>query len=371
MKNVLILSCNTGEGHNSCAQAVKEYFEAQDVTCEIKESLAYISRKFSNFISWGHTFMYRHIPRLFQWGYVYSLEHPQIFHEESAIYSCLEKGVPKLYQDIIEKQIDTVICTHVFSAIMMTCLQKKYPVIVETAYLATDYTCHPGLDRCQMQYYFVPTLEMKEVLQQYGIPKEQIVLSSIPVRKQFSIRREHAKQVLNIDPAYRHLLVMCGSMGCGPMPAILKEIARRLPEKAVVTVLCGTNRWLYKRLKYRYRKYENIFIQGYRKDVSLYMEGADLYLTKPGGLSISEAAIKKLPMVLVNAVSGCEQYNMEYFTKMGVAVTAGTPKKLAGTAISILMSPNKTKKMRESFQKFVGGDGAETIYKTLNEGMTA
>ena len=29
MEKVLILSCSTGQGHNSCAQAIKEYFEAQ------------------------------------------------------------------------------------------------------------------------------------------------------------------------------------------------------------------------------------------------------------------------------------------------------------------------------------------------------
>ena len=35
MKNVLILSCSTGQGHNSCAKAVKEYFDKKNVDCEI------------------------------------------------------------------------------------------------------------------------------------------------------------------------------------------------------------------------------------------------------------------------------------------------------------------------------------------------
>lgn len=145
MKRVLILSCSTGQGHNSCAEAVKEYFESKNVNCEIRESLEFVSKGFSKFISWGHSFMYRHIPKLFEWGYSNSLEHPEIFHEQSGIYACLEKGVVPLYQYIVREQFDTVICTHVFPAIMLTNMQKHYPVSIQTAYIATDYTCHPGL----------------------------------------------------------------------------------------------------------------------------------------------------------------------------------------------------------------------------------
>lgn len=39
MENVLLLSCDTGQGHNSCAQAVKEYFEGRKIPCEIRDSL--------------------------------------------------------------------------------------------------------------------------------------------------------------------------------------------------------------------------------------------------------------------------------------------------------------------------------------------
>ena len=35
----LILSCNTGEGHNSCAAALQEYFTAQGTPCQIADAL--------------------------------------------------------------------------------------------------------------------------------------------------------------------------------------------------------------------------------------------------------------------------------------------------------------------------------------------
>ena len=61
----LILSCNTGAGHNSCAQAVQEAYHSRGEICNITDSLQFISEKASTFISNWHTRIYRHAPRLF------------------------------------------------------------------------------------------------------------------------------------------------------------------------------------------------------------------------------------------------------------------------------------------------------------------
>lgn len=371
MKNVLILSCNTGQGHNSCAAAVKEYFEDRNVDCEIRDALEFVSKGFSKFISWGHSFMYRHIPSLFEWGYSYSLEHQEIFHEQSGIYACLDKGAKPLYHYIDEKHFDTVICTHVFSAIMLTDIQKNYPVKIQTAYVATDYGCHPGLDRCMIQQYFVPTEEIKKKLMDYGISEEQIALAAIPVRKYFISGEKDAKQKLHIETENKHLLVMCGSMGCGPIPSIMNQLAQKLPENVEVSVLCGTNQRLYRKLKNRYKRDSRIHVVSFTDEVPLYMDAADLYLTKPGGISVSEAAEKRLPMVLVDAVAGCERCNLEFFTQLGAAVTADSPEALAEKAISVLCSEKNINQMKQSFQNYIIEDGAKVIYEKMSERLAA
>ena len=35
---ILILSCNTGEGHNSAAKAIREYFLSNNDECDIKDA---------------------------------------------------------------------------------------------------------------------------------------------------------------------------------------------------------------------------------------------------------------------------------------------------------------------------------------------
>ncbi|MFR7461994.1 MAG: hypothetical protein ACLUW8_14630 [Subdoligranulum sp.] len=44
------------------------------------------------------------------------------------------------------------------------------------------------------------------------------------------------------------------------------------------------------------------------------MQASDLFLTKPGGLSTSEAMAAELPMVLIDAVAGCETHNLNFFS---------------------------------------------------------
>ena len=48
---VLILSCNTGEGHNSCAAALEEECRSQNIPCDTEDALRYISPEVSRIIS--------------------------------------------------------------------------------------------------------------------------------------------------------------------------------------------------------------------------------------------------------------------------------------------------------------------------------
>ena len=66
--NVLILSCNTGEGHNSAAKAVRTQLERLGARVEMVDALAFLSSGFSKLVSSGHVFLYKHTPELFGAG---------------------------------------------------------------------------------------------------------------------------------------------------------------------------------------------------------------------------------------------------------------------------------------------------------------
>lgn len=162
------------------------------------------------------------------------------------------------------------------------------------------------------------------------------------------------------------LLVMCGSMGCGPIAMMVERLYKNLPEDTEVSVICGTIERLQKKLERKYRDADQIHIVGYTKQMSLYMDSADLCLMKPGGLSVTEAAVKKLPMALINAVAGCEQYNIEYFAKRGGAVSSDSPEELTDQCIRLLQSERKLKEMEKALWEYRRAEGARQIFETMD-----
>ena len=365
--SVLILSANTGQGHNSCARALQAVYTARGIPCEIRDALAYLSPEVSKLVSGGHVLMYRKMPRLLSASYRSAERHPGAYTEKSPLYKFLASGVKKLLPDVQAGGYDTVICVHVFAALMVTELCRRYPRPLRTAFLATDYTCSPTCADSRLDRYFVPP-RLTEEFVRAGLPRERILETGIPIRADFQHRTDPAaaKAAFGVDPAHRHLLVMCGSMGCGPIEDMVRDVARALPEDCELSVVCGTNHSLYRRLHLEYASQMQVHILGYVENVSQLMDGADLYLTKPGGISVTEATQKHLPMVLVNAVAGCEDHNLRYFTGLGAAVTAETPEELAELCLSLLSDPEALSEMAARYAPIAVGNAAEAICDALS-----
>ena len=360
---VLILSCNTGEGHNSCSAAIQECFEAQGVHCEATDALRFISQGASALFAKAHVAMYRHAPALFRHGYKFLEKHPGVFREKTPVHRLLTVGARRLSRFISEGKFDAVICTHVFAALILTDALRRDPLPAHTAFVATDYTCSPSMDRSALELYFIPDASLAAEFQVGGIRADQLVPSGIPVRSEFyrCADRETAGAAFGIPEGHRHMMMMCGSMGCGPMKQLTHLLSQKLTPQQHLSVLCGTNRRLFRQMKRRYAGHGNIHIYDYVEDLSLLMDGVDLYLTKPGGLSTTEASVKCLPMVMVDAVAGCEAHNRRYFLNTGLGVTADSPRALAELCAELLSDPERTRKMRRAGERHRPAVAAERV----------
>lgn len=365
--STLILTCSTGQGHNSCARAIKEYYDAQGETCVIEDALGFVSPTLSKIICWGHVTMYRHFHGLFQIGYGYSEKHSAMFQEKSGIYKLLTLGTKKIRSYIEQGHFDQVICTHVFASLMITHLQKTYQLPIRTCLVATDYTCNPGTRESRVDLHFIPDTPLSVYYECPAIADEQIVSSGIPVRQMFyhHTPKNEAKLAFGIPTTHSHLLMMCGSMGCGPMKKLSKALSKMLPDNIDVTVVCGTNKSLYRSLRRKYNKADNIHVLGYVDDMSKLMDSADLYLTKPGGISVTEASVKNLPMVFIDAVAGCEEYNKIYFIKKRAAKTGKTVKEIAEVCVDVLTKPRKLEKMGKNLESIAAVNAGEIIYRNM------
>ena len=363
----LILSCNTGAGHNSCAQAVQEAYHSRGEICNIIDSLQFISEKASTFISNWHTRIYRHAPRLFDAGYQRAESHEDIFCEGTPIYKLLSSGAERMYQYIRSAGYDNIICTHVFPALALTEMRRQHPCLqLVTSHISTDYTCAPCTADSALDWYFIPSTSLLGEFEQCGLQPQKLIASGIPVRQQFyqRVSQEAGKANAGISPAHQHILMMCGSMGCGPMEEIISYLCPYLTTEQELSVVCGTNDDLRKKLQKRTEKYSQVHVLGTVNNVPQLMQASDLFLTKPGGLSTSEAMAAELPMVLIDAVAGCETHNLNFFLRNGMAVTANTPKAIADTTIKTLNAPVLLSKMRAAMRSQTECTAADTVMQS-------
>ncbi len=329
--HTLILSCTTGEGHNACARAIKEYYDSVGAYATIADTLAFVSEDISRLISKGHILIYRKFSPVFEWGYEYAENHPKYFDSDSAIYHFIARGAESLYRFIEENCYDSIICTHPFSALMMTEILKRYHPAVHTALVATDYTCCPSVNCSELDTYFIPDERLEDEFVSKGISRDHLCPSGIPIRQKFFVHQEKsfAKQSLGLDPRRRHIVMACGSMGCGPMEKLSEMLAPMLGDEAELTIVCGTNEKLEESMRELHSDTPGIHVRGFFSDMPLLLDSADVYITKPGGLSVTEAMAKRVPMVLVNAVGGCESYNLHHLVEQGSARTAESLEELA------------------------------------------
>ncbi len=364
---VLILSITAGEGHNSCAKAIKEIYDLNNEHAEIADGLDFVSPSLKKFVAWSHVILYRHFPKLFNYGYSESEKKPQLFREGSLINKILVRGNKRLKKFIEDGEFDTVICTHPFPAIMLTRIIRDFGLSLKTAFVATDFTCSPSTKESNLDYYFIPHESLTADFRTDWITADKIIATGIPIKQKFYTFNDKrlAKTELGIDPEHRHIVMMCGSMGCGPLAALAQRVSLKMSENCELTIICGTNKKLRHRLQKKIGVKHRVHIMGFTDNMPLLLDSADLYLTKPGGISTSEAVAKCTPMLFVNTVGACESYNLAHFLKYDVAVSGKTVTSLSKNCISLISNDEKLSLMRDNLSKMGVLNSAELIRNIL------
>lgn len=357
-----VLTCHTGQGHNSVAYALNDEFIRQGSESCVLDALAFISPKLSKVIAKGHEAVYRHLPRAFSTCYKFTEKHPRVLERGTPTHRLLKIGASELSKKLLELDCDTVVTTHPLASLMLIEAEKKAKRKFKTAYVATDYTCSPGVKKSNLDYNFVPKGLKREFLDK-GVTT--VIECGIPVRQEFYGIDPEAREKMNIPKSNLHVVMMCGSMGCGPMEELGLMLAQILPSKVTVSIMCGNNRKLYTSLAENLSQNSNFRIYSFTDKVPLIMDSADLFITKPGGLSTSEALAKALPMVLINAVAGCEDHNLKYFVSSGGAVTSDDLQGIASQILDLINDPERLSHMRNALLNIQNSFPEKLIYNTM------
>lgn len=357
---ILLLTCNTGGGHNAAAIAIRRHCEQRGIECDTHDALLFASKLHSKVISNGHIFIYRHFPRLFGLGYHFEEKHPPRF-----FYRQIALGTKKFVAFLNKNHYDAIICTHLFGNWLVTEARKKYGVTLDHYAVVTDYAMWPGTAMADARRYFVASEPVREDYRKAGIADEQVIVSGIPVSPGFidPVDQKTARRNLGLSVDGKLVLLFSGSIGCGNLNRKAPELEKRLPEFANLVIICGNNARLYKQLKASCGSQTTVV--GFTDRVAEYMAAADLCVAKPGGLSTTEMLAIGLPMVLMLSVPGCETHNMKYFEDLGVAVGTDNWDEAISMAAQLIRDDARLAEMRECLKNGGYPGGAKIVIDTV------
>lgn len=389
---ILILSASTGGGHMRTSAAMKKYIEASrpNDVIRVVDALEEIGHLYNKTVSEGYEVMAKVIPAFY--GAVYNGTNKDTMVTE-LVTKFQKLFARRLMPLMVEFRPDVIIGVHAFCVEMASALKIKYKMNIPIISLITDFAPHIMYVQEGVDKYVVSNEETVVALESFGVDRKDVQVSGIPIDPVFY--NKHSKQQLmkkmGLNPHLQTVLLMAGSFGVRDIFKIYRDIVETSTDFQVI-VVTGRNKRLFDEFdamldktyeendesleKGLYDKYtdesfsEDTTITENREsnkvyagrhgikptkllyfvdNINEYMYVADLIVTKPGGLTVSEAIASTLPMAIFKAYPGQEEDNAVYLERNNMAVRL--PKKNSGKVVhDLLLNPEKLKEMKQACQ---------------------
>ncbi|MHB8730858.1 MAG: MGDG synthase family glycosyltransferase [bacterium] len=362
-----ILSCNYGGGHKRVAETVAAEWNARTGgRAEIVDYFArFVHPAFDAFTKFSYIQSVRRAPGLY--GLFYKLTGE--IRPDSATQKFINKmGMDRLERYLTDEQPDAVCCVHCTPAGTMSDLRLAGRSSVPCLTVITDYVTHsqwihPAVDR-----YCVPNQTVRDGLVSRGVPAQRIVVSGLPIERKFlrPLDREALRRQYGLTPDVPVVLVMAGAYA---MLGGVLDVTRALAQFArpiQVLVVCGYDRRLEDQVRARAAGSPHPFhVVGYVDTVEELMTVSDVLVTKAGGVTISEALVKRLPMLIYRPIPGQEEGNTHFLLEHGAALAPRTPAQLVAHLDRLLGDPARLTAMAEAAASLGRPDAAEIVTAEL------
>lgn len=339
----LILSCGTGGGHNAAGRAVEAELLSRGHNVTFLDPYTLKDQKTSHLVSRAYITLVQRSPGAF--GALYNLgDAYRKLPVRSPVYH-INRGMAKILSKYLDEHpCDAIVMPHLFPAEIVTHMKRCGMKVPATFFVATDYVCIPFTEETDCDYYITPAEAMNRDFLSRGIPAEKLAPLGIPVRQEFMTGpdRAGARARLGLDSERLTILVAGGSIGAGSLDETAGTLLATF-EGAHVIVICGNNEALYEKL--RQRASARCLVLRETPHFADYMKACDIFISKPGGLSSTEAAALGTALIHVTPIPGCETLNMEFFSKRGMSIPVTAPKKELPDACRRLLSESFRERM--------------------------
>jgi processive 1,2-diacylglycerol beta-glucosyltransferase len=216
--------------------------------------------------------------------------------------------------------------------------------------VTTDFETHRLWVNQPCDHYFTATDEGACYLHSWGVPREAITVTGIPVHPVFSKAKDRptTRQKLGLSGDRPVVLQLSGGFGVGPI-AKLYEGMLAVQRPLDLVVISGRNEKLRAQLeKVPTGTRHRVRILGFTDQIDEWMAAADLVVSKPGGLTTSETLARGAIMVIVNPIPGQETRNSDFLLENGAAIKVNNAATLAYKIDSLLGNENRLRQLRQN-----------------------
>lgn len=365
-KRLLISSLSVGGGHGRAGQcvaaAIGEVAPGWDV--RLIDLSDHCAGWFRVLYVRGYLFIVRRVPRL--WGFLY--RHPP--RRSGTLPPWLIRVALRRYERLVrELQPHVVLATQVTASEATAALRRRGRFRGVAATVVTDFDAHPSFCTPGIDAFFVPDEAIRERFVSCGVPPERVEATGVPIDPAFEqsfdaagLRARHG-----LRPHVPMALLMGGSLGLGHMAAAVRALLAA--DRALdLVVVAGHNRRLRGELEALAADgTARLVVHGFVDFVPELMAMADLFVSKPGGLSMTEALTMGVPTLAVAPLPGQEEANLRHLAGQGVVRSLADGEDLASAVTALLDDAAARQRLRAAARAYAHRGTARRIAERLVE----
>ncbi len=366
---VLILTASYGSGHKRVAATLAAEFRRAGARAQVVDHFHdLVHPEFDRLTRSLYYAVLRRAPVL--WGIAYWLG-DQLSVSSPLLMGINRLGTRRLAELMASDRPDHVVSVHPTPVAALSQLRSRGLPMPSHTTVFTDFVAHTQWIYLHLDRYCVPAEEIARDLTARGVPRERVVVTGIPVGREFMelSERAQARLALGLSPRLPVLLFMDGSGGgFGRLEEAVRTLLR-MEEPLQAVVVTGREERLEARLRELASGRESrVKIFGYVDNVRQLMAAADFLVTKAGGLTVGEALAAELPMICFGSLPGQEARNERFAAMAGVALVARSGAQLERVIGAALRDPVLLRNMRERVRLYRRPHAAAQIVEQVLAG---
>ncbi len=310
----------------------------------IADALDHTNPFFKKAYPCGYEFMVGKLPKL--WEIFFELTDKDwaqpVFQGVRRVYNGLNSA--PLVNFVKEGHFDVVVTAHFLSTEVVGDLRASGQLPdTRLVTIVTDYDVHKIWLSKGVDLYLVACEYTKRRLTGLGIAPEKIAVTGIPVNEKFTLVRDRAaiRSRLGLKPDQFTVLLSTSSFGFGP----IEELAAILGDVQMM-IIAGFNKELLARLQAKANPLHKVF--GFVDNMEELLVASDVMITKPGGLSITEALANDLPLIFFSAIPGQEAGNVRVLAEHGIGLSNKSLPEIAAEIRGFASLPEKLAAARDA-----------------------